>query len=348
MPSMQEAMLQEIELRKDYLEEEPLETIYFGGGTPSLLPVEDLSELLNTIHKNFSVSQNPEITLEANPDDLNPNKLKELSQAGINRLSIGVQSFRQEDLKWLKRIHNEKQALSCIENAKRAGFDNLTIDLIYGIPGQTLESWQQNLSILKSLDIPHFSAYSLTVEPKTALSTQIKSGKLPSPDDELSSQQFLFLQDWCETNGYEAYEISNYARPGKYSRHNSGYWQGRKYLGIGPSAHSYDGTSRQWNIANNALYIKALQNKDAYFEKEILTSEQQLNEYIMTALRTSEGIQLGHIKETWGQPFIHKMEPILQRYIKEKLVQASSKRISLTKTGKLWADRIAADLFVES
>ena len=296
---MTNAIAKEAGLRQDYLNEHA-DTIYFGGGTPSLLEKEHTSLLFDSIRSNFPISNEAEITLEANPDDITQEKLAAWKDAGINRLSIGVQSFFDEDLLWMNRAHNAREVLESIEMAQQAGFHNITIDLIYGTPALTDEKWIHNIETALQLNIPHLSCYALTVEPRTALQKKIEKKKLQDVNPEQQSRQFELLMLYLQTAGYEQYEISNFAKPGNRSRHNSSYWKGSTYLGLGPAAHSFNNSSRQWNIANNALYIKSIENGMVPFEIEMLTETQQLNEYIMTSMRTSEGISLHTISVKWG------------------------------------------------
>ena len=343
------AICKEAVLQKDYLENETVETIYFGGGTPSLLNIDDLIFMLANLKSQFPVAADAEITLEANPDDITEEKLKEWKAAGINRLSIGIQSFFDEDLQWMNRAHNASQAASTLEIAAKQ-FDNITADLIYGTPGLTDERWKQNMDILTGYGIPHLSCYALTVEAKTPLDKMIRLHKKEPVDPDKQSAQFLLLMEWMEQKGYDHYEISNFAKPGWHSRHNSSYWSAgaggmvKKYLGLGPSAHSYNGTARQWNISNNAAYIDSLRKEIVPFEKEELTATQKLNEYIMTSLRTSGGIHLQHIStiyNTDSQLVLKKAE----KFINNGLLKTENNSLLLTREGKLLADGIASDLF---
>lgn len=334
------ALLKETVMRRHYLEDVTVETIYFGGGTPSLLSVEETQSLIAAVKQQYSIAEGAEITLEANPDDISENKLQEWKMAGINRLSIGVQSFFEEDLRWMNRAHTSRQAIENLSLAKRY-FDNITIDLIYGTPGLTDEKWESNVRTAVSLDIPHLSCYALTVEPKTPLDKMIRLHQSDNINPDHQSAQFLLLMHWLEAAGYEHYEISNFAKPGWRSRHNASYWQGIKYIGIGPSAHSYNGRERQWNIANNASYIRAMEEGTIPFEKEILTPVQQLNEYIMTALRTSAGINLDKIDEEENNILIQKS----RKYIDSGIIRLENNTLLLTKEGKLLADGVAAELF---
>ncbi len=301
-------MVNEIELRKNYLSERKLNTIYFGGGTPSILNEEELNLLLNSIHKNFSVDVNAEITLEANPDDLSIKKLKMLKRTGINRLSIGIQSFRNEDLKWMNRAHNSEQAIAAVKDAAAVGFNNISIDLIYGLPTSTLDDWKKNLEFAVALPVQHLSCYCLTVEEHTPLHHFIKKGKVKEKEDESSSEEFLFTHQFLEANNYHHYEISNYGLENFHSKHNSSYWENEPYLGIGPSAHSFYGNSRQWNIANNIQYLNLMKEGKPFFEKEELTTEQRFNEYLMTGLRTAKGISFKHIETFFGKNYADELQ----------------------------------------
>lgn len=337
------ALLKELEYNSTYTGQEKIETIYFGGGTPSLLSAEELTSLLSKIYTFFTVCNNPEITLETNPDDISDQKLNEWKGAGINRLSIGIQSFFDDDLQWMNRAHTAKQAADNLQ-LSRKHFDNITIDLIYGTPSLTDEKWKQNVERAISLNIPHLSCYALTVEPKTPLDKMIRAHKTAEVDPDKQSAQFLLLMQWLDAAGYEHYEISNFSKPGWQSKHNSAYWQGKKYIGIGPSAHSFNGTTRQWNISNNQQYITSINNNEIPFEKEELTQVQQLNEYIMVSLRTMQGINLEllHSKFSIEETiFLNKGK----KFIKSGLIKHEKKSLILTMEGKLLADGIAADLF---
>ena len=334
------ALLKEIETRRDYLESEPVETIYFGGGTPSLLDGADIHSLVKQIRRTFAITADAEFTLEANPDDITTEKLTAWKEAGINRLSIGVQSFHEEDLVWMNRAHNAEQARDALTLAKE-NFENITIDLIYGTPGMTNEKWKSNIETALELGIPHLSCYALTVEPKTPLHKMIGLRQSKDIDPDLQSAQFILLMDWLHEAGYEHYEISNFALPGWRSRHNSSYWQGKKYIGLGPSAHSFNGISRQWNIANNNIYIESLSKGILSYEKEELTAVQQHNEYIMISLRTMEGLDLG--KFAPGEREV--LEMAASKYISSGHLYLEGKHLKLSKEGKLLADGIAASLF---
>ena len=329
-------------------EKEDIETLYFGGGTPSILDINDLQLLFTALRKKFIFSADTEITLEANPDDITPAKLILWKQAGINRLSVGIQSFIEEELVWMNRAHTAAESLQCIDEIKQAGFTNFSVDLIYGSPLLSDEDWKRNVAIVIEKNIPHISCYALTVEPKTALDKMITQHKKAPVDAEKQAKQFLLLMEWMQTAGYEHYEISNFAKSGMRSKHNSSYWQGKKYYGFGPSAHAFDGKKRQWNIANNALYIQSLKNNTIPFEAEILTSTQQLNEYIMTSLRTMEGLSLAIVEEKFGIKIKTELQIISKKWeVGGKLI-CSEEKIVLTKEGKLFADGIAADLFFDS
>ncbi len=345
---MVEALLNEIELRRTYLaEHDAVETIYFGGGTPSLLPTGDIDRILNKIHTVFKVADDVEITLEANPDDIEKPRLKEWKQSGINRFSMGVQSFFEEDLLWMNRAHNAHQSESSILMVMEKGFHNLSIDLIYGLPYLTDENWIKNIEKAIDFNIPHLSCYALTVETRTALHSFIQNKKMPDIDTDQQARHFNILMQLLEDAGYDQYEISNFAKPGFRSRHNSSYWQGKNYLGIGPSAHSFNSESRQWNIANNALYIATLQKGTLNFEKEILTVSQQMNEYIMTSLRTMEGIDLELVEKKWGNRAAEKIKGMAAKYLMEGKARMQVEKFQLTSEGKFLADGIAADLFFD-
>ncbi len=338
-------LLREIEIRKDYLQHEKVETIYFGGGTPSILSANEINEIHSLLSKAFEIAETPEITLEANPDDLTDDKLKELKQTPLNRLSIGVQSFFDEDLQYLNRVHNSKQAAVSIKQAQDAGFENITLDLIYAIPTLTDVKWAKNLQQIAKLSIPHFSAYCLTVEPRTALEKFIREKKLKDVDEAVAARQFEMLMDFAINAGYDHYEISNFSRPGYYSKHNSSYWNGKKYLGLGPSAHSYDGESRQWNISNNTLYIQSLEKGSPVFEAEHLTSKDHFNEYLLTSLRTASGADLNFIAKNFGAGRAASFQDSIAPLLQEKLAELEAGKIRLTRAGKLIADRIISDLF---
>ena len=339
-----QAILKEIKLQKTYLDNETIETIYFGGGTPSLLNTDELNRIIGTITSLHTVSSDAEITLEANPDDLNKAKLQELTQTDVNRLSIGIQSFFDEDLFWMNRAHRAKEAEASVKGAQDSGFENITADLIYGYPLLSDHKWKQNLNTLFELNIPHVSSYSMTVEPQTALATFIKKKIQPAMDEQQSAEQFLVLMDAMQSQGFEHYEISNFCKPGQYSRHNANYWKGVKYLGIGPSAHSFNGETRQWNIANNAKYTQSLEKGTIPAETEFLTETNRLNEYIMTSLRTIWGLDLNYLNQI-AKGAADQLHKLTERHFESGWISQKDNVIILTQTGKLYADNIASDLF---
>lgn len=339
------ALLREIELQKHYVSK-TISTIYFGGGTPSILPIHYLAKILEHLRYNFSVNENAEVTIEANPDDIDTSTLLSWQQIGFNRLSMGVQSFFEEDLLWMNRAHTANQAVESITKAKQAGFDNITIDLIYGTPTLTDEYWYTNVHKAIDAGVMHLSCYALTIEPKTALEKLITQKKVQAVDADKQAHQFELLMKWMEAAGYEHYEISNFAKPGYRSRHNSSYWSGKEYLGLGPSAHSFNGESRQWNVANNSLYIKAIEMGEVPATKEALSMTQQLNEYIMTSLRTIEGLSLQKIKDTFGTKNHNTLLQGLAPHITQQHLVIDGDFVRTTTKGKLYADGIAADLFI--
>ena len=342
-----QAILKEIEMQREYLGGAIIETVYFGGGTPSLLTADEINRIFDNILKYYPVENIKECTLEANPDDLDKHYLQSLRNTPVNRFSIGVQSFRDDDLQYMKRAHNAQQADYAIKSAQDAGFDNLSIDLIYGTPGLTDTAWKQNLSKVSELSIPHFSAYALTVEDKTALHHAILHKKAAPVDPEQSAGQFELLMEQATAMGYEQYEISNLALPGRHAIHNTNYWLGLPYLGIGPSAHSFNGASRRWNIANNALYAKSiLQENKLLYEEEILTPAQHLNEYIMTSLRTMWGCDLDKIANEWGSSAVSETEKSSHLFQEKKWLKQDGRKLILTNEGKLFADKIAAEMFI--
>jgi oxygen-independent coproporphyrinogen-3 oxidase len=341
-----QALRKEIIAEKDYLGGEEVATIYFGGGTPSILAVEDCQSLIDDLRKHFAVATDVEITLEANPDDVTLEKAAAWKNLGINRLSIGIQSFFEEELRWMNRAHNADQAKACIENSYAAGIDNLSIDLIYGSPLLTDEMWQQNVETAIGYGIKHLSCYALTVEEKTPLHKNISLQKAIDVDNDKQARQFLQLMEWLRNAGYEHYEVSNFAKPGFRSKHNSSYWKGFSYLGLGPSAHSFNGRERRWNIANNNVYIKSINGGGAEREIEKLTPSQQLNESIMISLRTMEGIDLNKMQMEWGEKERKRIEKDLTKYLRTGLIKMSNDHAQLTDEGMLRADGIAADLFV--
>lgn len=337
----------ELVLNKDYLREEEIETIYFGGGSPSLLSETEVGLILTTIRNNFSVISNPEITFEGNPDDLSFFYLKAIFDLGINRLSIGIQSFTGETLKYLNRVHTADQSFACLENAKKVGFDNFSIDLIYGIPKDNHTFWEKDLKEAIAINPKHISAYCLTIEEKTAFGNWLKKGKLKPLDDDFASEQFDMLVENLEKNGYEHYEISNFALPGFYSKHNSNYWKQKKYLGVGPGAHSYNGTSRRFNIENNGKYIDLISQKKSSFEEEVLTLENKINEYILTSIRTAWGCDNEYLKRNFNYDLFYNNHSVLESLIKQEFLIERSSTLFLTKKGKLMADKITEQLWVE-
>jgi oxygen-independent coproporphyrinogen-3 oxidase len=342
---MLNALRTEIILRKNYLNNEKIETIYFGGGTPSLMNADELQVLIGQITDLFEVSATAEITIEANPDDLNPQYVREIKSTLINRFSIGVQSFFEDDLKWMNRAHTASEAQSGIKRVQDAGFENITADLIYGFPLLTNEKWEFNIQKLIEYQVPHISSYSITVEPNTALAKLISKEKQASMDEGQSANQFLMLIDQLSESGFEHYEISNFSKPGMQSRHNSNYWDGVNYLGIGPSAHSFNGESRQWNISNNSKYIDGIELKKVPAETELLTTENKINEYIMTSLRTSKGMNLQLITLKFGSDYANEIYNSLEPLIEKEWVTINEQIVTLTREGKLFADHIASELF---
>ncbi len=339
-----DALTKEILLRKDLSKNEVVNTIYFGGGTPSLLTIADCGLLLNNLLQNFRVATDAEITLEANPDDITPEKLKGWKDAGINRLSIGVQSFFEDELRWMNRAHNKEQAVAGLELAI-AHFSNITIDLIYGSPLLTDKMWEHNVKTAVGYGIPHLSCYALTVEEKTPLHKQINLQQKQTVDGDKQAHQFLLLMQWLRSAGYQHYEVSNFAKPGFRSRHNSAYWQGIDYIGIGPSAHSYNGVTRQWNVANNQKYIASINAGILPVEEEILSEKNKLNEYIMISLRTIEGLDLEVVEQKWGREKKELIQKQLLPFISRKQVVQKNNLTQLTDEGMLAADGIAAELF---
>jgi oxygen-independent coproporphyrinogen-3 oxidase len=338
------ALAKEIKLRKSEFENETIETIYFGGGTPSILQISDLIFLIDEVYKNFTVAENPEITLEANPDDLSRERIIELSKTPINRLSIGIQSFFEDDLKMMNRAHNSEEANECLEEATKY-FNNISIDLIYGIPGMSNEKWKRNIDAALSFGIPHISSYALTVEPKTVLSKLIQTGKINNPSDEVAEAHFRILVETLEKKGFVHYELSNFGKSSYFSKNNSAYWLGKKYLGIGPSAHSYDGISRCWNVSNNALYINSIQKNKLPKEVEVLSKTDRYNEYIMTGLRTIWGVSLDRIEKEFGCKYLDYLHKQAQKFINDDLLSINENVLKTTKKGKFLTDGIASDLF---
>jgi oxygen-independent coproporphyrinogen III oxidase len=346
MDDLVASLVTELELRNNYLTDKNAETIYFGGGTPSLLNERQLERIFETINKFFTVSRDAEITLEANPDDLTPDYLAMLKSTPVNRLSIGIQSFFDEDLKLMNRAHDASMARRCIADAASAGFHNLTIDLMYGLPGMSLERWNTNLEQAFDLPVHHLSCYHLTIEKRTALFKMVSDGRVHETDDELSEAQFMLLMDKAGQHGFDHYEISNFARDGHYSRHNTAYWKNKPYLGIGPSAHSYNGITRQWNVSSNAAYISALSKNELPFTIEHLTVENRYNEYIMTGLRTSTGIDSELIRNQYGEKFFNDLLFQIHGFVEDGFVIREQHHYRLSRKGKHLADHITAKLMV--
>ena len=343
---MMASLEKEIILRKNYLQDDVIETIYFGGGTPSLIETSFINRLMNAIRKEYNVSTDAEVTVEANPDDLTKEKCEQLYSAGVNRLSIGIQSFSDTDLKFMNRAHNSKQALSSLKNARLAGFENISIDLIYGIKQSEPGQWEKNLDMALNLGVDHLSCYALTIEPRTALADMILKKKVAPPDDEKTIAEFEKLMIRTAEGRFEHYEISNFARDKKYSRHNTSYWQRKNYLGIGPSAHSFNGFSRQWNVSNNQIYIRSLNENIIPFEIEELSENNKFNEYVLTSLRTMWGIEILFLEKEFGQVKKDELLKKIQKFITDGMITSSGNNFFLTKEGKFFADRIAAEMFV--
>lgn len=344
--AMLKAIEKEIVMQRDFLHGEKIDTVYFGGGTPSLLSSDEINRIIEKIQRHYQADHLREVTLETNPDDLSLQKINALKQTPINRFSIGIQSFFDEDLKWMNRAHQAKEAEFAVKASQDAGFENITVDLIYGYPLLSQEKWSYNINQVIAMDIPHVSCYSMTVEPKTALASFIRKGIDKNMDDEKSAEQFLYLSDRLQKSGFEHYEISNFAKGNQYSIHNTNYWKGVKYIGIGPSAHSFDGKNRQWNLANNALYIQALTEEKIPAEKELLTPKDRINEYIMTALRTMWGLDLNKITNDfpeYNESIVRNMIP----FFEQDWIEKKDNHVTLTAQGKLYADHIAAELFIE-
>lgn len=344
---MLNAMKAEIKLRKDELQNKSLKSLYFGGGTPSILSVDEINSLIDEVLRYFSFEKDIEITLEANPDDLDKNFLKQLSGTPVNRLSIGTQSFFEEDLKLMNRAHTASEAEGSIKRAQDFGFENLSIDLIYGSPTSNLEIWKDNLNKTIALEVPHISSYALTVEPKTALENWISKGKVKSPREEEQNREFYYLSDFLKDNGFEHYEVSNFAKPGFYSRHNSAYWKYQEYLGIGPSAHSYNGFDvRSWNVANNQQYIKKLNAKLLAKEEEILSLEDQFNEMIMIGLRTIWGVDLKSLKDKFNDRFLEHFQNEIKQKMEAGTLIIEDNHLKIPEKHWFMADGIASDLFM--
>ncbi len=339
------ALCNEIKLRKSEIDDKPIKTIYFGGGTPTVLSVDELESIIEVIYTNYKVVENPEITVEANPDDLSEEKISALAKSKVNRLSIGIQSFFEEDLLLMNRAHNAREAMDCLFLATQE-FKNISIDLIYGIPNMSPDRWRENIQKALDFDIPHISCYALTVEPNTALPKLIEKGDIPPVQDDLAQQHFEILVEILENNGFAHYELSNFGKPGYFSKNNTAYWQGKSYLGIGPSAHSYDGKKRSWNINNNIKYIKSLQQDALPKEVEPLTPKDRYNEYVMTGLRTIWGVSLHTIEKEFGSIYKEYLLQQAQKHIQEQLLFLDEDTLLVTKKGKFLSDGIASDLFL--
>lgn len=340
---MVEAITKELLLRRKEVDEE-IQTIYFGGGTPSLLSQDELTRLIDTVKEHYLVSDHPEITLEANPDDLTRESLAELAESPVTRLSIGVQSFFEEDLKLMNRAHNASEAMDSIHWAK-SHFENISIDLIYGIPKMTIRRWEENLEQALALEIPHLSCYALTVEPKTALQHFIEKGIVPPVDDALAQEHHQLLIEKMEASGYDNYEFSNFGKPGFYSENNMAYWHGEPYLGVGPSAHSFDGQQRSWNVSNNTKYIKAIETGTLPLERESLTERDHYNEYVMTRLRTMWGISLEEVRQLFGLDYHDYLMEQAKTHVRDNLLTVEEEFLVVTPKGKFLSDGIASDLF---
>ena len=339
------ALIREIQLRKNEFQEEIIETIYFGGGTPSVLTNAEILSLIEAVYQNFEVTEKPEITLEANPDDLSEERIIALSKTPINRLSIGIQSFFESDLKLMNRAHNSDEAQKSLAIATKY-FDNISVDLIYGIPGLTNEMWLENIETALRFGIPHISSYALTVEPKTALQKLIQTGKITAPKDDVAQDHFEILVRTLTDNGFIHYELSNFGKPDYFSQNNSSYWLGKKYLGIGPSAHSFDGKSRSWNMANNMLYLKSISADKLPHEVEILTQQDRYNEYVMTGLRTIWGVSLERIEKEFGKDYLNYLLNQADKFLIDGLLSITENVMTTTAKGKFLADGIASDLFL--
>lgn len=340
------ALKKEIINRKSYLGDDVVKTIYFGGGTPSLLPVKYVDEILELLHENYNIISNPEVTLEINPDTIDKDKMLALKHLGVNRMSVGIQSFNDDDLRYLGRRHDSRHALQVLDDLSSVGFDRITLDLIYGMPTLTEEKWNHNLDIFFSTGISHLSAYALTVEPKTILGQKIEKEELQEVSEEDTIRHYNILVERTKENGFEHYEISNFAKEGCRSQHNSIYWQDVKYLGLGPSAHSYDGNSRQWNVSNLTKYMQLVEDSGEYYEKEILALDDKYNEYVMTSLRTSWGCNVDKIERDYGKSYTQHFLKNVKKYLDSGIMLMKDNNFILTDEGMLFADGIAADLFV--
>ena len=340
-----DCLIQEIDLRKSELNNDTIETIYFGGGTPSILSTQEINRLIDAVYSNFSVVENPEITLEANPDDLSEEKIIELSKSKINRLSIGVQSFFEHDLKLMNRAHNADEAIKSLQLATQY-FSNISVDLIYGIPDCTNEQWRTNIQTVLSFGVPHISSYALTVEPETALASFIKKGVIKNVDDDKAEEQFVILTEELNKADFIHYELSNFGKEGFFSKNNSAYWLGKSYLGIGPAAHSFNGKQRSWNVQNNAIYIKKINQKELPIQRETLSVTDSYNEYVMTGLRTIWGVSLSKIERDFGENYSKYLQMQSKKFIKQELLYIENDVLKTTKKGKFLSDGLASDLFM--
>ncbi len=339
------ALIEELEMRRGELNGEPIQTIYFGGGTPSLLSGGELTEILKTIKNEFEVAFNPEITLEGNPDDLSLSKLQEIKAAGVNRLSIGIQTFDNTRLQYINRAHTSEEAESCLINARNAGFDNISADLIYAIPPDNMNYWQSDLQKLLSYDLEHISLYGLTIEEKTAFGNWRQKGKLKEVPEETAARQYELAISELKAARYEHYEVSNFAKPGYYSRHNTGYWEDQKYLGVGPGAHSYDGNNRSFNVSNNARYLEAISNQELALTTESLEPNDRLNDYIFTHLRTNKGINFQELKARHHVDLKQDYNYLFDTWLAEELIELDENVLKLTSKGFMIADEITWRLF---
>ncbi len=339
------ALLREIEIRKAEIQNEIIETIYFGGGTPSVLSVDEIQLLIDAVYKYHTVADSPEITLEANPDDLSEDKIIELSKSPINRLSIGVQSFFEKDLKLMNRAHNSKEAKESLSLAMQY-FDNISVDLIYGVPDCTNQEWRENIQTTLSFGVPHISSYALTVEPETALERFIKKGVIKNVDDEKSEEQFNILIDELTKANFVHYETSNFGKENFFSKNNSSYWLGKSYLGIGPSAHSFDGKQRSWNVQNNSTYIKSIAQNELPIQREMLSVTDRYNEYVMTGLRTIWGVSFNKIDVDFGANYTKYLKMQSKKYIEQELLYIENRVLKTTPKGAFLVDGIASDLFM--
>jgi oxygen-independent coproporphyrinogen-3 oxidase len=343
---MVEAICKEIELQRDYLEGQIIDSVYFGGGTPSVLEEKQLKSILATLHQYHNLSPNAEITFEANPDDISPAKLDLLFQSGINRLSVGIQSFDEEILKWMNRAHNSQEAFQCLKWIQESDFNNFSLDLIYGIPISSHKTWANDLKTLIDFQPPHISSYCLTIEPNTVFGRWQQKGKLNEASEDYASEQFYHLSKSLQSAGYDHYEVSNFAQTGFHSKHNSSYWQQKPYLGLGPSAHSYDGQNRQFNISNNGKYLKALKSNEIPAEMDMLKDQDRINEYLMTSLRTSEGCNLIYLKNELQYDLVKNAKPEIEQWKSSGLCILKDDNLKLTLKGRLLADKLASDLFL--